>query len=209
MNAYFLLTVLYYPCSNLFFFSICVCRRPAVPPLVPCFFFIHHKEWGELRKTRHERQFKSLHWTSVIAKRIRSVQPYCSFGFKWHSVKTIGSTKNTPLFTCTGYCRFVDCPVQVRVRVESESSLKAVVCFQGGFVRHSHKELRRRPIRADERQQTADILTSKLPRHIYLQSLNKLEETVFEFGCRDEVPTTEVLKTISWSEKKKQRRHKN
>lgn len=145
----------------------------------------------------------------MIAKGIQSVQPYCSYGFKWHSVKTIGSTKSTPLFTCTGYCRFVDCPVQVHVRVESESSLKAVVCFQGVFVWHSHKELRRRLIRADERQRTADILTSKLPRHTYLQSLNKLEETVFESGCRDEVPTTGVLKTISWSEKKKQRWHKN
>ncbi|KAK1899355.1 120.7 kDa protein in NOF-FB transposable element [Dissostichus eleginoides] len=123
----------------------------------------------------------------------------------------IGSMTKKPLFTCTGYCRFDDCQVQVnvKVKVESESSLKAVVCFQGGIVRHSLQQLRRRPIRAEERQLIADTLSSKLPRSVYLQSLNKLEETVLQSGCRDEVPTTGVLKTISWGEREKQRRHGN
>ncbi|XP_034079088.1 uncharacterized protein LOC117550702 [Gymnodraco acuticeps] len=178
-------------------------------PEQPCFFFIPHKEWRKLRKTQQKRQFKSLHWTNVIAKGIRSVHPHCSFGFKRHSVKMIGSMTKKPLFTCTGYCRFDDCQVKVNVKVESESSLKAVVCFQGGIVRHSLQQLRRRPIRAEERQLIADTLSSKLPRTVYLQSLNKLEETVLQSGCRDEVPTTGVLKTLSWGEREKQRRHEN
>ncbi|KAI4809507.1 hypothetical protein KUCAC02_018383 [Chaenocephalus aceratus] len=71
----------------------------------------------------------------------------------------IGSMTKKPLFTCTEYCRFDDCQVQVNVKVESESSLKAVVCFQEGIVR--------------------------------------------------QVLTTGVLKTLSWGEREKQRRHEN
>lgn len=91
----------------------------------------------------------------------------------------------------------------------NESSLKAYVSFQGGIVRHSRQQLARRPIRADARQLIADTLTSKLPRSVYLNKLEKLEETVVQSGCRDEVPTTGVLKTLSWSERKKQRRDSN
>ncbi len=95
------------------------------------------------------------------------------------------------------------------MKVANESSLKAVVSFQGGIVQHSQQQLKRRPIRAEERQLIADRLSSKLPRNIYLHSLNKLKETVVQSGCRDEVPTTGVLKTLSWSERKKQRQDTN
>lgn len=134
-------------------------------PEQPCFFFIPHKEWAKLRKTQQNYQFKSLHWTNVIAKGIRSLHPHCSFGFRWHSVKKIGSHSTVYL-----YCRFDDCSVKVKVKVEDESSLKAVVHFQGGDVRHSRQQLRRRPIRSEGRQLIADTLTSKLPRSVYLQS---------------------------------------
>ena len=124
------------------------------------------------------------------------------------TVKKIGSQRTSPLFTCAGYCRFDVCSVKVKVKVEDKSSLKAVH-FQGGDVRHSRHQLRRRPIRSEGRQLIADTLTSKLPRSVYLQSLNELDETVVQSGCRDEVPDTGVLKTLSWSERRKQRRHDN
>jgi len=145
-----------------------------------------------------------------MAKGIRSVHPYCSFGFKRHTVKSVGShgKKNSPLFTCSGYCRFADCNVRVHVRVEDELSLKAIVTFKGDIVRHNTQELKRRLIRAEERQVIAGTLSSTLPRTHYLDSLNKLEETVVQSGCRDEVPTTGVLKTLTWAERKKLRRHK-
>lgn len=47
-------------------------------------------------------------------------------------------------------------------------------------------------------------------RHLIELKLNlkKLEDTVVTLGCRDEVQTPSVLKTLSWSEWKL-RRHKN
>ena len=44
---------------------------------------------------------------------------------------------------------------------------------------------------------------SKLPRQNHLESLMKLEEDVMESGCRDNVPTTGVLKNIAYSERVK------
>ncbi|KAF4097933.1 hypothetical protein G5714_021941 [Onychostoma macrolepis] len=159
-------------------------------PQEPCFFFIDKKEWQDLRKHQKGRCFQGLQWTNVIAKGIRSIHPYCSFGFKRHSVKTQQSLKNTPLFKCTGYCRFEDCPVNVTVEVTDEVTLKTAVLFTGGDVCHK-------------------TLESKLPRSVYLDSMQKLPEMVMQSGCRDEAPTKEVLKTISWSQRQLKRPHSN
>ena len=178
-------------------------------PQQPCFFFISAEDWAYLRKRQNRHQFKTSQWTHVISKGIRTVHSYCSFAFKRHSVKPIMSSRDTPLFTCLGYCMFDDCPVCVEVKVDNESSLKAMVTFQGDCVRHSRDELKRRPVRGTQREVIATTLTSKLPRSLYLEKLDELDDTVEDSGCRDEVPTTGVLKTISWSARKKQRRDKN
>ncbi len=106
-------------------------------PAQPCFFFIEQKEWQALRKHQYGRLFQGLQWTNIIAKGIRSVHPYCSFGFKRHSVKTLLSQKPGPVFTCVGYCRFTDCPVRAHVEVTDECTLKATVVFSGGDVCHN------------------------------------------------------------------------
>lgn len=115
----------------------------------------------------------------------------------------------TPIFKCLGYCRFEDCPVIVSVAVTDESTLKAAVVFTGGDVCHNTKEVKRRPVRADARQSTAEVLESKLPRSLYLESMQKIPEMVIESGCRDEAPTKEVLKNIAWTERQKKRLHSN
>ncbi|CAK6965266.1 hypothetical protein D5F01_LYC10977 [Scomber scombrus] len=106
----------------------------SLPP-PPCFFFIDQK-WTKLRKKQHCRGFKTLNRTSVMAKGIRRDHPYCSFGFKHHSVKSIGSRRSGPVSTCSGYCLFDDCPVEVEIKVEEESSLKAEVIFSVDLVSH-------------------------------------------------------------------------
>lgn len=160
VNFYFFLTLI----------STCVGRRPAVPQPVHLW-----KMKSLTRKTSptnclsnlvfswfHTRdQFKNLHWTNVIWKKIRSLHPYCSFAFKRHSVTTIGSQRTNPLFTCAGYCRFDDCCVQVNLKIENESSHKAVDHSQGGNVWHSRQQLRRRPIRGEERLLIVDLKTPK------------------------------------------------
>lgn len=93
--------------------------------------------------------------------------------------------------------------------MQDEASLKAVVTFSGDRVWHHSEELQRRPVRADERDAIADVLTTKLPRTLYLQKLDNLEHSVVESGCRDDVPTTGVMKTLSCNSRKKNRRHKN
>ncbi len=106
-------------------------------PAQPCFFFIEEKEWQALRKHQYGRLFQGLQWTNLIAKGIMSVHPYCSFGFKRHSVKTLLSQKPGPVFTCVGYCRFTNCPVRAHVEVTDECTLKATVVFSGGDVCHN------------------------------------------------------------------------
>ena len=93
--------------------------------------------------------------------------------------------------------------------MQDEASLKAVVTFSGDRVGHHSEELQRRPVRADERDAIADVLTTKLPRTLYLQKLDNLEHSVVESGFRDDVPTTGVMKTLSCNSRKKNRRHKN
>ncbi len=178
-------------------------------PRHPCFFFINSQSWRDLRKRQSQYQFRDLQWTNVIAKGIESVHPYCSIAFKRHHIKIKGSKRRGPLFHCLGYCTFADCPVCVEVTVTDESTLKAVITFQGGEVCHSLEELKRRPVRADERHNFAKQLESILPRALHLQNLEKIDSMVFESGCRDKAPTPAVLKNISWNSRKKARRHLN
>ncbi|CAM4566181.1 unnamed protein product [Leuciscus chuanchicus] len=96
-----------------------------------------------------------------------------------------------------------------KVTVTDESTLKAAVTFQGDEVCHSLEELRRRPVRADERHNFAKQLESILPRALHLQNLEEIDSMVFESGCRDNAPTPAVLKNIAWNSRKKNRRHPN
>ncbi|XP_073710050.1 uncharacterized protein [Misgurnus anguillicaudatus] len=106
-----------------------------------------------------------------------------------------------------GYCRFRDCPVTVHVKVAVESTLKAAVVFSGGEVCHNTTEVQSRPVRAGARESIAEVLATKLPRSLYLESMQNLPNKVIDSGCRDDAPSKEVLKNISWSERKKSRLH--
>ncbi|KAJ4926173.1 hypothetical protein JOQ06_008356 [Pogonophryne albipinna] len=75
---------------------------------------------------------------------------------------------------------------EVEVDIEDESSLKAVVTFRGEKAWHNCEELKHRPVRADESDALANALTSKLPRSVYLDKLNKLDDTVLASGNRDQ-----------------------
>ena len=87
--------------------------------------------------------------------------------------------------------------------VDSEEDLKATVEFQGGESIHNKTELKRRPVRAEERTATGRGLQHQLPRAMYLEKLEKLD------GCRDKAPTPQVLKNISWEVRQKNCLHSN
>ena len=167
------------------------------------------KEWSDLRKRQVGHQFKDLHWTNIISKGIQSVHPYCSIAFKRHTVKNKMSKRKGPLFSCLGYCTFSDCPVCVEVTLRDESTLKAWVTFQGEEVCHSMEELKRRYVRADNKDFFGKQLESVLPRALHLQCMDKIQPKVFESGCRDQAPTAAVLKNIAYMTRKKCRRHDN
>ena len=150
--------------------------KHSLPP-PPCFFFIDRKDWTKLRKTQHLHRFKTLNWTTVIAKGIRTIHPLCSFGFKRHRVKSIGCRRSGPVFSCLGYCLFDDCPVEVEIKVQDESSLKALVEFRGSFVYHRWDQIKRRPVRGQERDVLSDTLSTKLPRSVFLDSMERLDDT--------------------------------
>lgn len=132
-----------------------------------------------------------------MARRIRSIHPLCSFAFKQHQIKSIGSIRGGPVFVCSGYCLFDDCPVEVQITVQDKSSLKAQVTFSGGFVCHRLDQIKRRPVRANKRHTIAKTFSTKLPKSVFLGSMGKLDGTVVASGCRDQVPATGVMKTIS------------
>lgn len=157
--------------------------------------------------TRQERRFKGLQWTTVIANGLRTIHPYCSFGFKWHVLKNKGSQRMGPEFKCYGYCRFEDCPATVTVTVNSERDLKARVFFSGTWCIHNRIELKQRPVRANERTKYSKELQKRLPRSAYLDRLSAITEEVFESGCRDDVPSPQVLKNITREVKLKSRLH--
>jgi len=70
------------------------------------------------------------------------------------------------------------------VEVKDEVTLKAAVVFTGGDVCHTRKSI-------------GETLETKLPRSLCLDSMQKLPKMVMQSGCRDEVATKEVLKTIA------------
>ena len=142
-----------------------------------------------------------------MSKGIKEVNPYCSFAFKRHAVKTEGSGRCGALFKASAYCCFEDCPVQVQLTIEDDS-LMANLNFTGEFLRHSRRQLVRRPVRAGEREVMAEALQTKLPRSLFLEKLQGLGEDIYDSGCRDGVPTAGVLKTLS-SEKRGQSLHEN
>ncbi|KAI4796471.1 hypothetical protein KUCAC02_026973 [Chaenocephalus aceratus] len=117
--------------------------------------------------------------------------------------------KPSPEFWCFGYCRFEACPVTVTVTVNNEEDLKATVEFKGDMTLHNLTELKRRPVRADDRKVLGNILQHKLPRAMYLDKLNQIDEDVMDSGCRDEAPTPQVLKNISWEVRQQSRPHSN
>ncbi|KAI4824300.1 hypothetical protein KUCAC02_012823 [Chaenocephalus aceratus] len=85
---------------------------------------------------------------------------------------------------------------EVEVDIEDESSLKAVVTFRGEKAWHNCEELKHRPVCADERDALANALTSKLPRSVYLDKLNKLDDTVLASGNRDQATTMSELDEV-------------
>lgn len=93
---------------------------------------IDQKDWQDLKKkkkkaTQKGRLFKGMQWTNVVATGIKSVHPFCSFGFKRHTINTSQSRSKTAVFSCKAYCHFKDCPVTVKVQVKDEKTLKADV----------------------------------------------------------------------------------
>lgn len=71
------------------------------------------------------------------------------------------------------------------------------------------EELKRRYVRADNKDNFGKQLESVLPRALHLQCLDKIQPEVFESGCRDQAPTAAVLKNIAYMTRKKCRRHDN
>ncbi len=74
------------------------------------------------------------------------------------------SHRNQDQFLHVGYCRFTDCPVRAHVEVTDECTLKATVVFSGGGQYAC--------------QFTAELLQTKLPRSLYLESMHKLSQMV-------------------------------
>lgn len=150
--------------------------------------------------------FKCVEWTNVIAKGLKTIHPYCSFAFRRHRLKTLGSKRQGPHFRCLAYCRFQDCSVTATITVED---LKATVKFDGQQGKHSCTELRTRPVRGSNRHRLGLQLQSQLPRAMYLENLGKLEHDVVMSGCRDEAPSPQILKTIGFEARQKTRLHSN
>lgn len=81
--------------------------------------------------------------------------------------------------------------------------------FQGEVSIHNQTELKRRHVRADDRDVMGQDLKKQLPRAMFLEKLAKIDEDIMESGCRDEAPTPQVLKNISWEVQQKSRQHSN
>lgn len=172
-------------------------------PSEPVYFVIDEEEWTKLKTERTKGCFKALDWTNVIAEGIHSVFPYCSVGFKRHRLRRPTARKNTPEFWCEAYCRFEGCPVTVKVSVASD--LKATVMFSGGSTKHVREHIKRRPIRAGYRKKLGEELQKTFPRALHLQRLKGVSSDVIDSGCRDDVPSTQVLKNISWEHRRSTR----
>lgn len=77
------------------------------------------------------------------------------------------------------------------------------------IVKQSSKgDLSERTIKKEKRK-IHQQLQNTLPRALYLESLEKFEESVTESGCRDEAPSPGLLKSISCKQRMEERRHKN
>ncbi len=136
-------------------------------PRHPCFFYLLIAKPGvTLGKDSTQYQFRNLQWT-CYCQRHSQCTPTVALPRQDQGVQMKGTS-----FPLSGYCTFAECPVCVEVTVTDECTLKAAVTFQGDEVCHSLEELKRRPVRADERHNFAEQLESILPRALHLQKIN-------------------------------------
>lgn len=59
-----------------------------------------------------------------------------------------------------------------------------------------------------ERVKISQELQRQLPREMYLDKIQEIDEDVLESGCRDQVPNLQVLKNISREFRQRSRLHK-
>ncbi|CAL9684881.1 unnamed protein product [Knipowitschia caucasica] len=178
-------------------------------PLAPLQFSIEPKDWAKLTAKRHSTGFQGLEWTIVISKGIRTVFPYCSFGFKRHHLKRPNSSRKGPLFSCLAYCRFEDCKVEAKVTLESLKTLSAKLVLDNGPARHYAGDRKSRPVRASDRTTLGERLQTEKPRAMHVRDVGALSEAVFDSGCRDLAPPVSVLKNVSYDVRKRRRLHHN
>ena len=104
-----------------------------------------------------------------MAGKLKSSNPYCSFGFKRHWLKQSNRKTSGSIFKADGYCKFDSCPVEVKLSmpkpIQPSSSYVVNVAYSGN-VYHRSGEIQSCFIKGDLRNATMMQLAKFSPTYV-------------------------------------------
>ena len=148
-------------------------------------FTITTSEWEKLLNP-HNRKSLQSQWSDVMAAKLKSSNPYCSFGFKRHWLKQSMHKTSDVIFKANGYCKFDSCPVLVTLSMPTPSQASSYVInvSYSANVHHKSGDTQSRFIKGDLRSKTMEHL-SKFSPYVRHQGLANMPPEVFHAGNRD------------------------
>ena len=152
-------------------------------------------------------------WCVIVAAKLSTVNPYCSFGFKKGWLQRHNSRKKAVVwFRAKAYCTFSTCTVHCDLHVTKDDDggdVKLRV-LQRGDVLHRGEERKARRIKGVERTKMQNELLHCSPSSLYNESMQKLPLEMLASGNRDGIGRTKaVLQKISSEARKMEQRHEN
>ena len=100
-------------------------------------------------------------WKEVVASKLETVNPYCSFAYLWRWKKKNHSRKESNVvFRCRGRCSFSDCSTTFIVAIKSSKTLDMEM---SGAIRHRIGDTKARNITTPQRQKLRAQLQNESP----------------------------------------------
>ena len=147
----------------------------------------------------------NLEWTTILARAVEKVNPFCCFAFKYHWIKKQPSRKGSAYcFRAQAACTFKDCSMQcaLKIRAFDLNNHPPHLCIYLDFsttkICHAKGERRARHIKGNCKQVLIEELKHHKPSTIRHQRLLQLSNEAFVSGKRDGVGvSSSVLHKIS------------
>ena len=126
-------------------------------------------------------------WCDIIAKKLKTANSLCSFGFKKRQGATdILKKKSAVVFKAKAYCTFNECQVTCGITGNKKED-GGIVLFGrfSGAIKHHRSERRARRIKGADRDHLKAELSNCSPSTVCSRSMNSLPVDMLVSGNRE------------------------